>query len=162
MRERGRRVQCEGLRKDGKTRCSKWAVWRPEALAKFGKTDHPLAGRLCHQHLVGPEEWRATQRRGGHRRLVRFHEQHRAGIAALEREKERREAERRRAVARLKPPEPPEDILVISREFSSLDEDEVDRAEAQERADRERAGARERIALGRYQRRQLSREYAGA
>jgi hypothetical protein len=153
------RVQCEGLKLNG-SRCTKWAVHDPAALEKHGKTDHSMAGRLCYQHLVGPKEWRATQRRGGHRRLVLFNEKHRAGLEALRREEERREAERRRTVARLKPPEPPEDVLVSSNN-NDVPLDELDQAEARERADRERAGAREGIALGRYQRRQLSAEYAG-
>jgi hypothetical protein len=131
-------------------------MWRREALARHGKTDHPKAGRLCYQHLVGPEEWRATQRRGGHRRLVLFNEKHRAGLEALRREAEQCERERRLAGARLKPPEPPEDVLVSSNSVP-LD-DEVDRAEALERADRERAGAREADALRHWQ----NRQYAGA
>jgi hypothetical protein len=154
MRERGRRVRCEGLRNDG-TRCSKWSVWRPEVLKKHALENHPQAGKLCWQHLVGPEAWKGTQRRGGHRRLVRFHEKHRAGLAALEREAEERERKRRLAIARFRPPDPPEEVFVVSSR-DSVPEDEIDRSEALDRAERERAGAREGAALRRWQNRQYA------
>ena len=56
--------RCEGARKDG-ARCNKAAVVDIATIERHSQAENELAGRLCLQHLLGPDERRELARRGG-------------------------------------------------------------------------------------------------
>jgi hypothetical protein len=160
------KVVCNGKKLDG-SRCTKWAVRNPAALKKHGLENHPEAGRLCYQHLVGPEGWSRANRRGGHRAVVKQKERRKRAEEALareeKREQEKREQQRQRLLDRLKPLDAEESIEIDAGTGEVfIDGVQVNRAEREERERAERtvreAGAREAEAMRRWR---VTKQYAG-